>query len=139
MTASTRYWLFQLPGWTITSLVLYGFHRWFELPGWGAAAIMVVLVVKDAVLFPFLRHAYDTNVKTGVEQLVGHSAVTWEDLSPEGFVRIRGELWRARLGDPAQTVPAGSTVRVESGKGLLLIVSARGDLQALDKPARIEK
>ncbi len=123
MKVSTRYWLFQLPGWIVTAAVLYGFHQWFELPVWAAGAIMILLVVKDAVLFPFLRHAYDANVKTGVEQLIGHSAVTQEDLNPDGLIRIRGELWKARLGDPGQTAPAGSTVRVESGKGLTLIVS----------------
>ena len=123
MKVSTRYWLFQLPGWIVTAAVLYGFHQWFELPVWAAGAIMILLVVKDAVLFPFLRHAYDADVKTGVEQLVGHSAVTQEDLNPHGLIRIRGELWRARLGDPRQTAPAGSIVRVESGKGLTLIVS----------------
>ena len=85
---------------------------------------MILLVVKDAVLFPFLRHAYDTNVKTGVEQLIGQTAVVREDLNPDGLVLIRGELWWARLRDRNGTVPAGSAVQVESGKGLTLIVSA---------------
>ncbi len=124
MKASTRYWLFQLPGWMVTSLVLYGFHQWFELPLWAAGAVMILLVVKDAVLFPFLRHAYDANVKTGVEQLIGQTAVVREDLSPDGMVLIRGELWRARLRDRVGSAPAGSAVRVESGKGLTLMVSA---------------
>ena len=124
MKASTRYWLFQLPGCIITAFVLYGFHQWFELPVWAAAAVMLLVIAKDAVLYPFLRSAYEVNVKTGVEQLIGQNAVAEQDLSPQGLVRIRGELWGARLSDREQRVPAGSTVRVESGKGLTLIVSA---------------
>ena len=108
----------------VTSLVLYGFHQWFEFPVWGAVAVMVLVVVKDAVLYPFLRHAYDANVKTGVEQLIGQTAVVREDLNPDGLVLIRGELWWARVRDRKGTIPVGSTVRVESGKGLTLVVSA---------------
>ena len=106
------------------ALVLYGFHQWFELSVWAAGAVMILLVVKDAILFPFLRASYEVNVKTGVEQLVGQTAVVREDLNPDGLVLIRGELWWARLRDRNGTVPAGSTVRVESGKGLTLVVSA---------------
>ncbi len=130
MKASTRYWLFQLPGWFVTAAVLYGFHQWSELPLWGAGMVMLLLIVKDAILYPFLKIAYEVNAKTGVEQLIGQDAVAEQDLSPQGLVRIRGELWRARLGDRQRTVPAGSIVRIESGKGLTLVVSAPPSLPA---------
>ena len=122
MQSSTRYWLFQLPGWIVTALILHGFHQWFELPIWAAGLVMILLVVKDAVLYPFLRDAYDANVKTGVEQLIGQIAVVRQDLRPQGLVSIRGELWLARLSGQ-QTVSAGSAVRVESAEGLTLTVS----------------
>lgn len=87
---------------------------------------MIVLTVKDIVLYPFLKGSYDTNVKTGVEQLIGQTAVVQHDLNPEGLVLIRGELWRARVWNCEQTVSTGSAVRVQSGEGLTLIVSPAG-------------
>ena len=84
---------------------------------------MCLLVAKDIVLYPFLRSSYDTRAKTGVDQLVGQTAIVQHDLHPEGFVLNRGELWRARLEDSATTKLSGSVVRVKSGKGLTLIVS----------------
>ena len=123
MQVSTRYWLFQLPGWIFNALLLVSFHQWFDLPIWVAATVMCLLVAKDIVLYPFLRSSYDTRAKTGVDQLVGQTAIVQNDLHPEGFVLIRGELWRARLEDSATTMSSGSVVRVKSGKGLTLTVS----------------
>lgn len=123
MKTSTRYWLFQLPGWVFSALVLLGFHWWFELSVWVASTIMVLLLVKDVVLFPFLRDSYDVHVKTGVEQLIGQTATVQRSLTPEGFVLIKGELWYARLCDGTRVSSAGSIVQVQSNEGFTLIVS----------------
>jgi membrane protein implicated in regulation of membrane protease activity len=51
-----------------------------------------------------------------------------EALAPDGRVRVRGELWRARVrsdaGDDAEALVRGTTVRIEEIEGLRLIVSA---------------
>jgi membrane-bound serine protease (ClpP class) len=60
--------------------------------------------------------------QTGREELVGETGVAREGLTPEGFVFVHGELWRARAsGGP---IPAGATVVVEEiGDDLTLTVS----------------
>lgn len=126
MKTATRYWLFQVPGWVLTAGVLFALYQWTGFPLWAAAMVMVLLLVKDALLYPFLRHGYETEVKTGVEKLIGMRAVVKEPLNPQGLVQVAGELWRAssRADDPP--VPEGAVVEIQSAKGLMLVVRRVG-------------
>jgi membrane-bound serine protease (ClpP class) len=82
--------------------------------GVGCAAAIEV----GEVLFwrRFLRRY---RVRTGAEALIGERAAVVAPLSPEGTVRLRGELWRARSAVPAA---AGEAVRVAGVDGLTLEV-----------------
>ncbi len=55
----------------------------------------------------------------GPAALVGTIAVATEDCHPDGWVRVRGELWRARC---ASGAGAGESVRVLAVCGLTLVV-----------------
>ena len=59
MTIATRYWLFQIPGFVITIAVLFGLRRWIDYPIWAGVLVMALLVVKDAILYPFLKPGYE--------------------------------------------------------------------------------
>lgn len=54
-------------------------------------------------------------MRTGAEQLVGAEAVSTEAFAESGWVRLHGELWRARSGVP---VAAGQRLRVVALHGL---------------------
>jgi len=56
---------------------------------------------------------------TGVEGLVGSQGQTETALDPEGWVRVQGELWRARAGE---RIGAGERISVVSMAGLVLRV-----------------
>ena len=99
MSVRVRYALLQLPGWILAAGVLYVLHRWIGLPLWAAAILLAADVAKDVLLYPYLRRAYETDVGAGAERLVGERAEACETLDPAGYVRIRGELWSARLRD----------------------------------------
>jgi membrane-bound serine protease (ClpP class) len=60
---------------------------------------------------------------SGLESMVGMSAVAVSPLAPEGRVRVRGESWRARTetGD----VPKGEPVEIVKTEGLTLVVRPR--------------
>jgi membrane protein implicated in regulation of membrane protease activity len=91
----------QLTLFTLVSVALFGASR---------------TIFKKALM----RNA--TNVKLGVEAMVGQEAVVTESLTEGhgGTVRINGELWSARpLGGP---VPEGERVIVEQVEGLKLWV-----------------
>ncbi len=124
MTTRSRYWLFQIPGWILAIMALLLAHRWFDLPVTAAVAIFVLLVVKDAALYPFLRSAYEGRVPSASDKMVGATGVAKEALDPEGFVQVGGELWKAKTRDSLATVRPGDTIRVEQVRGMKLVVSA---------------
>ena len=123
MRTQTRYYLLQIPGWVLAAIVLMALHRWIALPMWVVVTGLVVLVIKDIVLYPYLRKAYETRSPDGAERLIGESGEVRRALQPEGYIQLAGELWQARVGDHSRIVPAGSRVRVEAVDGLVLIVS----------------
>lgn len=61
-----------------------------------------------------------SRVRVGPEALIGSIATVVEDCAPNGAVRIRGEVWRARCDGVAR---AGDRVRVVERRGLRLTVS----------------
>lgn len=124
MTVFKRYLLLQIPGWMLTVAILYWLHRWLGLPVWAAALLLAGEVAKDFILYPKLRRAYESDEKTGADRLIGIEAVVRQRLAPEGYVEIRGELWRARPAGEEATLEVGAAVRVVDAGGLLLTVVA---------------
>lgn len=95
--------------------------HWWQLGESLAWLLLGLFVVKDLVLFPFVRRAYEPSSGGGARALVGRIAVASDPLAPAGYVRLGGELWRAELrsGDPAA---AGARLRVVDVRGLTLMV-----------------
>lgn len=54
--------------------------------------------------------------------IVGEVGITVDTLSPEGHVRVRGELWKARSIDN-QEIPKGVEVRIERRVGHKVFVT----------------
>lgn len=117
-----RYWLFQLPGTALVILALLLLREFFALPGWVIAAATAGWIVKDAVLYPFLKHVFDPEGGGRHHSPVGRSAIARERLAPSGYVALGGEVWRARLVEGAEPIPAGDRVRVVGVRGLTLTV-----------------
>ena len=122
MTTWTRYWLFQIPGWALTVVVLLVMREWIDISLSVVFGVLAIVVIKDFLLYPFLRSAYDTRVKTGVAQLIGSQGVVKQDVDPEGYVLVRGELWKARLKHNDRAAPKGTEVQIEAADGMTLIV-----------------
>ena len=117
-----RYLLLQIPGWALAVVVLYLLHRWLGLPLWAAGLLLAADVVKDLALYPWLRRAYEDEHTPVMARLAGETAEVVQELAPEGYVRVRGELWRARAPDGAERIPAGERVRVAGAEGSRLVV-----------------
>ena len=122
----TRYLLFQVPGWVITAIILLGLRYWIDLPLWIAVGAFLLFVIKDFLLYPLLRKAYESGAKTGADQLVGLRGVAREQIDPRGYVHVRGELWRAETESSDRPISAGSPVRVVRANGMTLIVTTEG-------------
>ena len=96
-------------------------HTALGVPRWAAVAILVVWVIKDIALYPFLRSAYETNNSSPIDRLIGDWGTAVEQLAPRGYVRIRGELWLAEV-KPPETIEAGARVQIADANGLMLVV-----------------
>lgn len=96
-----------------------------EVPGFqiatgvigGIAFAGALVVLMTAMLFARSRRR---PVETGGEQLLREPAVAVESFEHSGFVRVRGELWRAVSATP---VTAGQRLRVLKVQGLTLEVA----------------
>jgi membrane-bound serine protease (ClpP class) len=69
-----------------------------------------------------VRRAYENNAKSGSEALVGGKGMTHEPIAPEGYIKIQGELWKARA--EGQSIPKDRIVRVTGANGMTLTVEA---------------
>ncbi len=117
-----RYALYQIPGLLLAIGVVVAVTRWTALPGWGAVALVVVWVLKDAALYPWLRSAYEPDSRRIVERMIGLAGVAVESLAPRGYVRVRGELWQAEPVDEHMTIEAGHPVTVQGVRTDTLLV-----------------
>ncbi len=123
-----KYLLLQIPGWILWSLILMWAHASLTLPLWTGGVLLCLAVVKDFVLYPFVRSAYESDTKTGVERLVGVGGKVQRALDPKGYIRVNGELWQAKTELADQPLPSGSPVTVRAFRGLTLIVAPKENL-----------
>ncbi len=124
MNVLRRYLLFQTPGWVLAAAIAFALERWAGLDWRIALGLWLAYFVKDFILYPFLRRAYETGASGGAAALIGESGTATEDLTPRGYIRIRGELWRAELAAGSPPVRAGMRVTVRSAHGLTLTVTS---------------
>ena len=66
-----RYTLFQIPDLILLSLGLAAAVRWWGLPVYVAYGLVGLWLVKDVVMFPILRVAYESDSASGVDGIRG--------------------------------------------------------------------
>ncbi len=106
---------------TAGSIWLYGGSSRLDPRWW-----ILVLVIGGTVLFmlsamtAMVRSRFSTPT-IGREELVGELGAAVADVAPDGVVRVRDALWRART-NRATPIRAGDNVRVVSVEGIVLEV-----------------
>jgi membrane protein implicated in regulation of membrane protease activity len=117
-----RYALFQIPGVILLSLGLAASVRWWGLSIPAAWLIVALWILKDLVMFPFVKSAYDSSDSSPIEKLTGAIGVARQGLDPSGYVSVGAELWNAELAPESAPVTPGSAVRVLEVRGFTLLV-----------------
>jgi membrane protein implicated in regulation of membrane protease activity len=117
-----RYALLQLPEAVCVVIGLILIDHWWPVPAWLFWSIISLWLVKDIALFPLLWRAYDWNHSDMASNLLGQQGAVVRRLDPAGYIRIRGELWRAEISSNARPIEKGSAVRVVDAEGLTLHV-----------------
>jgi membrane protein implicated in regulation of membrane protease activity len=116
----------EAPGWMLAGLVLWFLVDQTGLAPWIGAALWALWFAKDIALFPWLRDAYEEGDPDATVALIGRTGLARKRLAPHGYVRIGSELWRAELAPGCPDVEAGGSVRVQSVRGLTLVVEPGG-------------
>ncbi|MCP5060422.1 MAG: hypothetical protein GY937_27305 [bacterium] len=93
-----------------------------ELPLNVALAAVGCWVLKDALMFRFVRKAYEPGDGRTPRDVRGAIGTATEEVAPEGYVRIGSELWRGRLAEGSEPVAKGECVRVVEVHGLMVVV-----------------
>ena len=117
-----RYILLQVPGTALLVLILIQLSNRFDLPVWSVWGIITISVAKDIILFPFVWSAYDWDRQGEANSMVGRRGIAKERLAPSGYIKIRGELWKAKVIGINPPIEKGEAVRVEEMQGLTLLV-----------------
>ena len=109
MSPHLRYWLFQIPGLSLIGFMSLTLYTFALVESGTAILILVGWFCKDLLLYPFLFRMYSAGVnRDGVRGLIGLNGIVQTELNPEGYIRVRGELWRAVLSSPNSAPAADS-------------------------------
>ncbi len=119
-----RYTAFQVPGWVLAAAGGWWLYTSLSVPTWVAGGVLIIWVIKDIALYPLLRSAYVIDDVRPIEQLVGRVGIAAERLAPHGYIRVRGELWRAEVQGVAAVEP-DAAVEVVDTDGMRLKVRPR--------------
>jgi membrane protein implicated in regulation of membrane protease activity len=94
-----------------------------NLPLWATITVLVAFAVFSYVSY---RLGHPTVLLEGVtspESIVGSEGIVQQDLAPEGYVQVRGELWKAS--STAGGLNKGDEVIVTGIDGLKLTVERK--------------
>ena len=117
-----KYTLLHLAELALLVAALSVAREWLSLPTWITVAVPVLWVLKDGVLFPKVWRAYACEDSSPMKLLVGLEAIVLDSLDPAGYVRVRGELWKARVRTSRDAAKRGDRTRVVDIEGMTLIV-----------------
>lgn len=123
MSPPIKYLLFQIPGWIIAAAVLIALVHWEFLTKGIAVLCFFGWLLKDLLLYPFFRRAYEPGV-TGSARLVGSKGIAEGDLTPKGYIRVRGELWRAVASPADHVLRSGTEVEIIGAERMEVFVRA---------------
>jgi membrane protein implicated in regulation of membrane protease activity len=118
----TKYALLQVPSLVMLIVLLVLAKRWVDLPSWFIWGLIGLWIAKDIALFPLTWRAYDQDRERAVSSMVGARGTAEEQLNPSGYIRVRGELWKAEVVGDVRPIERGERVRVQGIRGLTLLV-----------------
>ena len=90
-----------------------------NIPLWGLILMMIALGVYNSINYRISKKAL---VKKPIISLdIGSRGRTTTPISPKGYVRVNGELWRASSN---ATIHAGEEIVVVGMEGMTLLISS---------------
>ncbi|AEC51014.1 nfeD protein [Pyrococcus sp. NA2] len=116
----------------IGGILLFGGGEEYLVRSEVFSQLRILIVVVGIILAAFFAfgmaaviRAHRRKARTGKEEMIGLVGTVVEDLNPEGMIKVRGELWKARS-KYGRKIEKGEKVRVVDMDGLTLIVVKEG-------------
>ena len=106
----------------LLSVALLVINDFINIPTWLTVTILALWILKDIVLFTKVWRAYAFDDNNPMMKLIGLEATVIFSLDPVGYVRARGELWKAEVRNPLYPAKKGDRTTVIDIKGMTLIV-----------------
>lgn len=125
MKRVVRYTLYQLPSAGIAGLLSFLAYSFNWIGIWTASSVVVIWILKDAILYPFVKSAYEGG-EHGVRAMVGLTGEVLFPLNPEGKIRVKGEVWKARS-ENLDEIQSGASVIIVGSEGRTLLVKKDSD------------
>jgi membrane-bound serine protease (ClpP class) len=119
---------------TLEEIAIYCICRWvlpefdIRLPVAAVVGIMVAWGIFSVSLFVLTSNVLRKQIPTGLPSMVGTRGRVTSALSPEGMVRIKGELWVAK--SKAGPIKVGEEIEVVEEDGLNLVVLRASQAEA---------
>jgi membrane protein implicated in regulation of membrane protease activity len=117
-------------GWMLEESILVAVVLWLlpvfniNIPLWGLAILMAGLAVFSLVRYRLGRPTFFIKPKVAAENIIGDEGTVTKHLAPEGYVKVKGVLWKAICREAEMQV--GDEVEVVGIEGLKVIVSPKG-------------
>ena len=122
-----KYLVLQIPGAILVGILLV-FLYYVELLSLRLSVLFFIgWCIKDALMYRFVRSAYEPGPPHGTAALVGQRGIVVQDLAPTGSVRVSAEHWSARAAKKDTTLTQGTSVRIVSVDGYVVTVVREGD------------
>jgi len=105
----------------IVVIVLWGLPRiGVQVPLWGLITLMVVWIAQAVITYRIGSRALRKKPVISLPDMVGSKGEVVSPLTPEGLVRIRGELWVAKSVSEAMN-PGGKVIVVGQDRLKLVV------------------
>ena len=103
-------------------IILILARNWITIPPWLFWTVIAISFAKDIIVFPYVWTAFDPKAPGKTRTIIGQRGTAVEPLSPGGYIRLQGELWKAETVSGCPAIAEGQTVKVESAHGLKVFV-----------------
>src|SRR4030042_2206351 len=116
-------------GWMIEEAILVAVVLWLlplfniNVPLWGLAILMAGLAVHSFNMYRIGRPTFFVKPKVAAENIIGDEGTVTRRLAPEGYVKVKGALWKAMCEEAELEI--GDDVVVGGIERLKLIVSPK--------------
>jgi membrane protein implicated in regulation of membrane protease activity len=116
-------------GWMLEEAILMAVVLWLlpllniNIPLWVLGILMVALAVYSYVMYRVGIPTFLMKPKVAAETIIGNNGKVTKRLAPEGYVKVRGVLWKAICDDAELEI--GDDVIVVGIEGLRLIVTPK--------------